>query len=267
MRLRIGYRLAWRHPAETPMLLMLQVHDGRRGDLITPDAMRVTPAVPLRTFLDRFGNRCTRLVAPPGDIEVTAEALIEDTGLFDPVIWDAVQHRVEDLPDETLPFLLGSRYCETDLLSDFAWRQFGWAPPGWGRVQAVCDFVHRHLRFDYTAARHTRTAREALDEGAGVCRDFAHLAITLCRALNIPARYVTGYLGDIGVPPRATPGDFSGWFEAWLGGAWRTFDARHNMPRIGRVPIAHGRDAADVAISTEFGAGTLTWFEVWTEAE
>jgi transglutaminase-like putative cysteine protease len=265
MQIRIGFRIGYQHPTPTPLVAMLSVHEGRRADLMLPDQLRSAPALPMRLYHDSFGNRCTRLVAPAGTVVLTADALIEDRGEPDPVAWQAVQHPVEDLPHDTLQFLLGSRYCETDLLSDFAWRQFGNAPFGWGRVQAICDFVHHHLQFGYQHARPTKTAWEAYREGRGVCRDFAHLAIALTRCMNIPARYCTGYLGDIGVPSVPDPMDFSGWFEAFLGGRWYTFDARHNMPRIGRIPIAYGRDAADVAISTTFGRGLLTEFTVWTD--
>ena len=265
MHIRIGYRLGYQHPAPTSLVVMLQVHEQRRADMLVPDAIRTDPAVPLTTYHDSYGNRCTRLLAPPGPILITADALIEDSGKPEPAAWDAWQHPVEDLPDDVLLFLLGSRYCETELLSGFAWQQFGNAPSGWGRVQAICDFVHGHLQFGYGHARPTRTAWEAFNERVGVCRDFAHLAIALCRCMNIPARYCTGYLGDIGVPRSPDPMDFSGWFEAWLGDRWYTFDARHNVPRIGRVPVAYGRDAADVAISTTFGPNILTEFTVRTD--
>jgi transglutaminase-like putative cysteine protease len=172
---------------------------------------------------------------------------------------------VEDLPDQTLLYLLSSRYCEVDLLSNTAAELFGGLPRGWRRVQAVCDWVHDHLTFGYQHARSTRTALEAYHERTGVCRDFQHLAITLCRCLNIPARYATGYLGDIGVPVMPLPMDFSAWFEVYLENRWWTFDARHNTPRIGRILIATGRDAADVAITTSFGTACLRKFEVFTD--
>jgi transglutaminase-like putative cysteine protease len=172
---------------------------------------------------------------------------------------------VQDLPEETLVFLLGSRYCETDLLSETAWQLFKHTSLGWGRVQAVCDFVHDHIAFDYAQARPTRTAWEAFNERRGVCRDYAHLAVALCRCLNIPARYCTGYLGDIGMPPPYGPMDFSGWFEAYLGGSWHAFDPRNNVPRIGRILMARGRDAVDVPISNTFGPNTLVNFQVFTE--
>jgi transglutaminase-like putative cysteine protease len=265
VHIRLGYELIYQSPQPTPMILNLQVHYTRAGDLVRADQMLTDPWVPLTLYRDGFGNWCTRLVAPPGQIRITADAIINDRGLPDSVAPNAPQASVERLPEETLVYLLGSRYCDTDRLSEFAWSHFGATTPGWSRVQAVCDFVHGHLTFGYQFARATRTAFEAFQERKGVCRDFAHLAVTLCRCLNIPARYCTGYLGDIGVPPVDAPMDFSGWFEAYLGGEWYTFDARHNFPRIGRVLIARGRDAADVAISMTFGVCTLQSFRVWTD--
>jgi transglutaminase-like putative cysteine protease len=247
------------------MILNLHVHYTRVGDLANVANMVTYPWVPMSMYRDGFGNWCTRLVAPPGAIRITSDAIINDRGLPDPIVPNAQQHRVETLPAETLAYLLASRYCDTENLSEAAWSLFGGTQPGWARVQAVCDYVHQHLQFGYQFARHTKTASEAFNERQGVCRDFAHLAITLCRCLNIPARYCTGYLGDIGIPPVNAPMDFSGWFEAYLGGCWYTFDARHNVPRIGRVLIARGRDAADVAISMTFGQCALTSFKVWTD--
>jgi transglutaminase-like putative cysteine protease len=264
MLIKIGYDISYRHDQPTPVILMLEVHQSRLADLQVLDIPRTEPSLPLDRYFDNCGNRCCRIVAPPGDIRIFSETTINDSGRGDAVMPGAVQHQVQELPYETLPYLLGSRYCETQLLTEDAWRLFGHTPLGWERVQAVCDFVHQHLRFDYLHARPTRTAVEAYREGTGVCRDFAHLAITFCRSLNIPARYCTGYLGDIGVPPAPDPMDFSGWFEAYLGNQWHTFDARHNAPRIGRVPIAYGRDAADVAISTTFGPNVLLSFNIVT---
>ena len=265
MYLRIGFELGYNHPQPTPVVLMLSVHEHRRRDLHAPDDLRFGPSIPSSPYRDTFGNCCTRIVAPAGPITISADAVIADSGLPDVVAWDARQHPVEELPYETLMFLLGSRYCETQLLSDFAWSQFGNTALGWPRVQAICEFVHSHVQFGYEHARPSKTAFEAFNERRGVCRDFAHLALTLCRCMNIPARYCTGYLGDIGVLLSDSPMDFSGWFEAFLGGRWYTFDARHCVPRIGRVPIAYGRDAADVAISTSFGPSLLTRFVVWTD--
>jgi transglutaminase-like putative cysteine protease len=246
------------------MILMLNVHFSRVSDVIIPDHLHTDPALPMRAYRDSFGNWCTRIVAPPGRTRIFADALVNDTGAPDVVPRGAPQTPVESLPEETLLFLLGSRYCETDRLSPIAWQLFESAPAGEGRVQTICAFVHRHIKFGYEYARPTKTAWETYQEKVGVCRDFAHLAIAFCRCMNIPARYCTGYLGDIGVPPVDAPMDFSGWFEAFLDGDWYTFDARHNTPRIGRILMAYGRDAADVAISTAFGPNELTGFKVWT---
>jgi transglutaminase-like putative cysteine protease len=247
------------------MILMLNIHQDHRSQIVVPDRMLTSPAVPLSGYTDLFGNWCTRIVVPAGQIRIATDALVNTSAEPDMVLAGAKQTPIEQLPDEALVFLIGSRYCETDRLSDVAWQRFGATPPGWARVQAICDFVHEHLSFGYQHARSTRTAWEAYQEKVGVCRDFAHLALTLCRCMNIPARYCTGYLGDIGVPRVDAPMDFSGWFEAFLDGRWYTFDARHNVPRVGRVVIARGRDAADVAISTAFGQSDLKSFKVHTD--
>ena len=265
MRIRIAYDLTFSVPAPTPLLALLFTHPSRAPTLLAPDQLRVEPAVPLEEFTDSFGNRCARLVAPAGKLRLFNDTVVTDTGLPDPVHAQAAQHAVEDLPTDVLPFLLASRYCEVDRLADVAWELFGQTPTGWPRVQAVCDWVHDHVEFGYAFARPTKTAYDVYLERKGVCRDFTHLAVTLCRCLNIPARYATGYLGDIGVRPAPFPMDFSAWFEVYLGGAWHTFDARHNVPRIGRVLMARGRDAVDVALTTSFGPTTLERFEVWTE--
>jgi transglutaminase-like putative cysteine protease len=265
VRIGLGYELSFQCAQPTPMILVLTVHPTRTADLWRPDHMATDPWVPLHMYRDAFENWCTRLVAPAGLITFRTDAVIEDSGMPDPIQPDAAQVDVEDLPADTLVYLLGSRYCETDRLSDIAWNLFGHTAPGWTRVEAVCDFVHQRLKFGYDTASPTRTAHEAFEEARGVSRDFAHLAITLCRCLNIPARYCTGYLGDIGMPPANVPMDFSAWFEAYLGHRWFTFDARHNVPRIGRVLIARGRDAADVAISTSFGPCSFKRLRVWTD--
>ena len=265
MLIRAGYEIAFDCPAPTPMILMLSVRPERRGDLITPETIKATPGVQLRAYRDGFGNACHRLIAPAGRTSFSADFLIRDSGLADESAPLAVQHPVDELPDETLLYLLGSRYCETDALSDLAWSLFGQTQTGWARVQAILDYVHDRLKFDYMAARATRTAREGHAEQVGVCRDFAHLAIALCRCMNIPARYCTGYLGDIGVPVSPSPMDFSAWFEVFLGGRWRTVDARHNKPRIGRILMARGRDATDAAITTAFGRADLVTFNVITD--
>jgi transglutaminase-like putative cysteine protease len=265
MHIKVGYELIYDCPQPTPMLLMLNIHYSRAGDLAMPDHLVTAPGVPVSAYRDSFGNWCSRIVAPAGLTRISTTAVVRDSGIPDVVVPDAQQHKVEDLPEEALLFLLPSRYCETELLGYIAGTLFSDTDPGWARVQAICDFVHNHITFDYQLARNTRTAWEAYNERVGVCRDYAHLAIALCRCMNIPARYCTGYLGDIGMPPPYGVMDFAGWFEAYLGGQWYTFDARNNIPRIGRVLIARGRDAVDVAISTTFGANVLRGFTVWTD--
>jgi transglutaminase-like putative cysteine protease len=265
MRIRAGFNIAYHCPAPTPMLLSLEIHPSRRGDLLTDHTIRFDPPLEARAYTDSFGNICTRIEAPAGEIAMSTLFEIHDSGDPDPVVPDASQRDIKDLPDEVLLYLLGSRYCDTDRLGDFAWATFSQTQPGWSRAQAICDFVHNHLQFDYQRADSLRTAHGGFNDKVGVCRDFAHLAITLCRCMNIPARYCTGYLGDIGIPPVDYPMDFSAWFEAYLNGRWFTFDARHNVPRIGRILMATGRDAADVALSTSFGPARLTRFEVITE--
>jgi transglutaminase-like putative cysteine protease len=265
MQIRIGYELIYESPQPTPMLLLLNVHHSRSADLVTPDLISTDPPIPITHYRDGFGNFCARIVAPAGRLRLSTDAIVRDTGEPDPVVASAQQHPIADLPHDSLVFLLGSRYCETDRLSDTAWSLFGTTPLGWARVQAICDFVHGHLTFGYAHARNTKTAMDAFSERQGVCRDFAHLAVTFCRCMGIPARYCTGYLGDIGVPPDAAPMDFSAWFDVYLGGAWHTFDARHNVPRIGRILIGRGRDAADVPLSNSFGPTTLAGFKVITD--
>jgi transglutaminase-like putative cysteine protease len=265
VKIHIGFDLTYEFAVATPIIFMLNVHPSRAGDLLTPDRLRFAPTLSITPYLDSFSNKCVRVLAPPGLLRVTNDAIIADRGRPDPVDLGAKEHPICDLPNECLIYLVGSRYCETDLMIDTAWTLFGKVRPGWRRVQAICDFVHEQLQFGYQHANATRGAAQALAEHRGVCRDFAHLAITLCRCLNIPARYCTGYLGDIGVPPDPSPMDFSAWFEVFVGGRWFTFDARHNVPRIGRVLIARGRDATDVAISTTFGPNVLKHFQVTTQ--
>ncbi len=265
MKIRVGYELIYDFPQATPVIMVLGIHFTRASDVIVPDNLTTSPSVPIYPYRDGFGNWCSRIVAPAGQMRLSADGLVRDSGLPDAVAPSAWQHAVEDLPAETLVYLLGSRYCETDRLSEAAWSLFHNSPPGWPRVQAICDFVHNHIIFDYQKARPTRTAWEAFNEGVGVCRDYAHLAIALCRCMNIPARYCTGYLGDMGTLPPYGLMDFAAWIEVYLGGAWHTFDPRNNMPRIGRVLIARGRDATDVAIATTFGPYTLEGFKVWTD--
>lgn len=265
MKIRIGYELIYECPQPTPMILTLNVHYSRISDMIVPDHLIADPPVPITAYRDSFGNWCSRIVAPPGLVSLSTDAMVRDTGLPDVIVPEAQQTPVETLPDEALPFLLGSRYCETDRLSETAWALFDKEPTGWARVQAICDYVHHHIVFGYEHARSTKTAWEAFHEKTGVCRDYAHLGVAFCRCMNIPARYCTGYLGDIGMPPPYGPMDFAGWFEAYLDGHWYTFDPRNNIPRIGRVLIARGRDAGDVPISNTFGPNTLKSFTVRTD--
>jgi len=265
MKLRIGYELTYDFPQPTPVILVVNVHDSRAADIIVRDDLVAEPHTPISRYHDSFGNHCHRILAPAGTLRLTTDAVINDSGKPDEVCTAAGQDTVQDLPEDTLQFLLGSRYCETDLLSETAWGLFSSTAPGHARVQAICDFVHQHIVFDYQCARATRSANESFYERVGVCRDYAHLAITLCRCMNIPARYCTGYLSDIGTPLPHPPGDFAAWFEAWIGGRWQLFDPRNNVPRIGRVLMARGRDASDVAIATTFGPNTLQSFRVWTD--
>lgn len=265
MLIRLGYDIRFEIPSRVPIIAMLNVHPSREGDLREPDRLRAEPDLKPDHYIDSFGNRCCRLVAPEGSIRLWNSTLIEDSGEPDLQNTAAREVPIEELPTETLRYLLGSRYCEVDLLSNTAVEVFGHVPPGWGRVQAICDWVHEKITFGYNFARSTKTALDVYTERVGVCRDFQHLAIAFCRCLNIPARYATGYLGDIGVPPAPYPMDFSAWFEAYLEDRWWAFDARHNEPRIGRILMAIGRDAGDVAITTSFGATRLNRFQVITE--
>ena len=265
MKIRAGYSIAYECPQPTPMVLMLSLHPSRMGDLAGPQRIAFAPPIAASDYRDGFDNICTRILAPPGRLTVATDFVVSDPGTPDVVAPEAEQVPVQVLPDDVLIYLLGSRYCDTDHLSNTAWSMFGSGPTGWARVEAICDYVHERLTFGYQHASATRTAWDGFREQRGVCRDFAHLAITLCRCMNIPARYCTGYLGDIGVPPAPEPMDFSAWFEAYLNGRWYTFDARHNTPRIGRILMAHGRDATDVALSTSFGATRLASFSVHTD--
>ncbi len=265
MLIRAGYDIRLNSTIATPMLALLSVHPSRNKDLQTPQRIKTTPEVPIYDYIDSFGNVVSRLTIPPGGVSLSCDFTIHDSGDPDPITPDAIQHPVDDLPDDVLVYLLGSRYCETDRLTQEAWYLFGHTNPGWERVQAIVEFAHNHVEFGYHHARNTRTAYEGYQEQHGVCRDFAHLAVTLCRCMNIPARYCTGYLGDIGVAKSDAPMDFSAWFDVYLSGAWHTFDARHNKPRIGRILMARGRDATDAALTTTFGPTLLANFQVHTQ--
>lgn len=265
MRLRLGCALDFELPQPTPMIVMLNVHYSQIPFLERPDVLQSVPAVPMANYRDGFGNWCTRLVAPAGSFRLSTDGVIHVDGGEDARAPGAVQHAVETLPAETLTYLLGSRYCETDRLTEEAWRLFGATPEGWARVEAICAFVHNHIRFDYMQARATRTAAEAYAEQVGVCRDFAHLAVAFCRCMNIPTRYCTGYISDLGEPLPYPDQDFAAWIQVYLGGQWWTFDPRNLKPRRGRVLIAQGRDAADVPLTHSFGPNVLTGFRVWMD--
>jgi transglutaminase-like putative cysteine protease len=266
MLIQVGCEIEFTFPEPTALILMLNLHPVRVPTIRRAEQLQVQPAVPVFYYYDTYGNLCGRAVVPAGQVKLSNSAVVEDSGLPDLQVPQAQQINVQDLPQEVLQFLLASRYCEVDSeLKEVAWQTFSHTQPGWPRVQAVCDFVHKHIKFDYQQARPNRTALEAYRERVGVCRDYMHLAITLCRCLNVPARYCTGYLGDIGVPKPPYPMDFSAWFEAYLGGQWYAFDARNNIPRVGRVLMARGRDAADVALTTTFGVNQLQSFKVWTD--
>jgi len=265
MLIKVGYDIGFGADVPTPMIIMLNIHPSRHGDIVGTERVTTAPDVPITYYRDSFGNVCGRLVVPPGGIVLSNRTIVRDTGLPDPVIPTAMQLPVEHLPDDCIMYLVGSRYCDTDRLMPLAWSLFKDTPLGWPLVQAICDYVHDRLEFGYQHAQPMRSAHDAHEQRRGVCRDFAHLAVALCRCMNIPARYCTGYLGDIGVPAVPEPMDFSAWFEAYLSGSWHTFDARHNTQRIGRILVGRGRDAADVPLSNSFGHTTLTRFEVYTD--
>lgn len=265
MFLRIGYEIIFDLPSPAAMALMPHTHPEQAHVLRRAERVHVEPELPMETFLDAYGNRAARLTAPAGKLRLWYDNVAWDSGVHEPRIDGARVHPVAELPAEVLPFLLPSRYCEVDRMGQMAWDLFGKTPPTHERVCAVMDYVHKHVEFGYRYARATKTALEVWTERQGVCRDFQHLAIALLRALNIPARYATGYLGDIGVAPDPLPMDFSAWFEVYLGGKWYTLDARHNEPRIGRILMARGRDATDVALTTSFGPAKLEKFKVWMD--
>ena len=264
MLIRLGYDIEFSPPAPVPMVALLHVHPSRIPDLKEPDTLRADPEFEIVQYTDSFGNICSRFTAPAGPFRLWNSTLIDDPGQLDAVNPGGREALIEELPSEVLQFLLPSRYCEVDLMTNVAFELFGGTAPGWSRVDAVCTWVYNKVQFGYAFARATKTALDVYTERLGVCRDFQHLAITFCRALNIPARYATGYLGDIGVPVQS-PMDFSAWFEVYMDGRWWTRDARHNVPRVGRVLMAVGRDAADVALTTSFGSAKLTKFFVVTD--
>jgi transglutaminase-like putative cysteine protease len=266
MLIRLGYDIQFQIPTTVAIVALLNVHPSRAGDLLEPDELKTEPNLKVTHYIDSFGNRCARFVAPPGLLRLTNSTLIRASDEPDEANWSARESAVGDLPDQVLTYLLNSRYCEVDRLSNIALELFGHLAPGWGRVQAICNWVHNKVSFNYQHARPTKTALDVYTERVGVCRDYQHLAITFCRALNIPARYATGYLGDIGVPV-VLPMDFSAWFEVFLENRWWAFDARNNQPRLGRILMATGRDASDVAMTTAFGQADLRSFFVVAEEE
>ncbi|MGY9048890.1 hypothetical protein P775_16125 [Puniceibacterium antarcticum] len=269
MLIRFGFEIDIDCVAPVPMLLALSTHStlGQsplNARLIGQDFVRAPQSCGARSYVDQFGNRITRIVTPAGSTRLWSDCVIDFAGDVDEQAPFAVQHPIADLPDDVLSYLLASRYCDSDNLTAQAWNIFGQTAEGWGRVEAIVAFVHQHVTFGYHFGRANKTASEVFREKTGVCRDFAHLAISLCRAMNIPARYASGYLGDIGVPYSGPP-DFCAWFEVYLGGRWYTFDARYSTPRAARILMVRGADAADVAMITSFGGYRLTYFRVWTE--
>jgi len=265
MQIRYGFNIELTLFQPTTLVTLMDVHPSRRRDILEERRFHASQPIPVETFIDSYGNLSRRMTVEAGPLALGLEGVIRDSGLPDEIDESAEAAPLSELPPEALPFLMASRYCENDLLSAFAWSRFGQIGGGSARVQAICDFVNDRLKFSYPDARETRTAAQAMEERIGVCRDFTHLAITLCRCMNIPARFCNGYLGDIGVPPDPSPMDFNAWFEAYVGGRWYTFDPRHNQPRIGRILVSRGRDAADVAMITSFGPHQLPVFRIITE--
>ncbi|MEX2583285.1 MAG: transglutaminase family protein [Gemmatimonadota bacterium] len=262
MQIHVGFEFLLESGTPTPVVSVVRP----REDLsrIGEERYAVTPDVPIHRYCDIFGNQVWRWTAPAGSMRIAYHALAEVSGVPDPRLVELPGTPVEQLPDELLQYTLPSRYCPSDRVLDDAWGLFGAAPEGWARVQAVCDWVHANVAYGGQSGSST-TGYDTYAERAGVCRDFAHVAVMFCRALNIPARYICGYLPDIGVPPDGKPMDFHAWFEAYVGGGWRTFDARHNVPRIGRVVIARGRDAVDTAFLTTYGDSRLVELRVWAD--
>ena len=268
MLIRSEFDIQFHLPQSLPIVAMLRLHPSLDPLVRAPEELKIehinldaATIIEAEEYIDSFGNRCSRFVAPQGAIRVSGRSLVENDEQPDVICTEARQHPVEELPSEVLQFLLSSRYCQVDQMSQVAGDMFGHTSPGWARAVWIRDWVHNHVRFDYKTARPTKTALDVFTERVGVCRDYQHLAITMTRAMNIPARYVTGYLGDIRTPYSGA-GDFSAWYEVFLDGRWWTMDARHNEPRIGRILMATGRDATDVAITTSFGVADVTNFYV-----
>jgi transglutaminase-like putative cysteine protease len=246
------------------MTVLVRPRDESRYHRLVDERRVVEPQVPVHDFSDGFGNQVWRLVAPAGRLRLVCDALAEVPPTPDPVLPGLPKTPVADLPDDTLVYTLASRYCQIDLFIGDAWKMFGSITSGWEQVQAICDWLKGNVVYGAGSTAST-SSFEAYQARCGVCRDFAHLGVAFCRALNIPARYVSGYLPDIGVPPDPVPMDFHAWFEAYLDGDWRTFDARHNVPRTGRVLIAYGRDAVDAAFTTSYGGARLGNMKVWAD--
>jgi transglutaminase-like putative cysteine protease len=265
MLIRYGYELTFECDQPTLMVCLLDAHEDNTHRVVYDSGFKTWPSTGAYIYNDSFGNQVRKFISPAGSLTIHRDSIIRDDGLSDPIIDNAQEVPLDRVPNEYLIYLLGSRYCETDKLSQVAWDLFGAVAPGWRRVQAICDFVNAHVTFGYEHARATRTAFETFEEKVGVCRDFAHIAVALCRCMNIPTRYANGFLGDIGVPADPAPMDYNAWFEVFLDGRWFTFDARHNQPRIGRITVARGRDATDIPLATSFGPHRLTQFKVWTD--
>jgi len=264
VRIRVGCEFQYESDAPVPAVMLVRARaDGSHRTVY--ESRWLEPALPLREYQDSFGNPCWRVTFPAGVSTLRYDAVVDVDDEPDPTVPGAVLTPVSELPDDALLFTLASRYVESDLLADDAWALFGQTPATWARVQAVCDWVHTNIRYETGSSAPHLSARDVYASRVGVCRDFALLSVAFCRALNIPARYTFGYLPDIMIDPPDVPMDFHAWFEAYVGGRWYTFDARHNVPRIGRVVIGYGRDAADVALTTSYGALRLVKMTVWSD--
>ena len=262
MRVRVGCEFTIESSSPTPTAGIVRPRD-RDWHTLLAERRTVSPDIPVHSYVDGFGNQVWRWLAPAGVMQIRYDAIAEVPDSPDPVLADLPGTFIDAVPDDALIYTLPSRHCQSDLVIDEAWRLFSDAPDGWARVQAICDWAHQNIQYGYGNSISTTSGYDAYQQRRGVCRDFAHTGVMFCRAMNIPARYVCGYLPDIGVPYDPNPMDFHAWFEAYVGGAWRTFDARHNTPRIGRVLIARGRDAVDTALLTSYGLSSLTGFSVW----
>jgi transglutaminase-like putative cysteine protease len=264
LTLRVGSEFIYSSQGETPAILQVEARLDSDAKIVQ-EKWEVEPHVSSHTYSDVYGNRCRRVTLPPGQTTLRYDALVEVSAHPDVVVPEAQTALVQNLPDDLLLFTLASRYCQSDSLSNDAWNLFANTPPTWARVQAICDWAHRNVIYVSGCSTPETTALDVYNSQQGICRDFAHMGVTLCRAMNIPARYCFGYMPDIGVEIPDVAMDFHAWFEVYLGGKWHTFDARHNVPRIGRVPIARGRDAVDCAMVTTYGAAILEKMTVWAD--